>query len=88
MDTDDGMEAMDTIDDSSPPTPPPLMHTTVKMGPDGEPILLSYTPLHSPFCQQVSPQEYRHQATVYTQEAVAELKASAEYKKHVERCHR
>ncbi len=90
MDTEDVMETMDidTVDDSSPSTPSFLMHTTVKMSSDGEPILLSYTPLYSPFCQQISPDEYQYQATSYTQQAVAELKASAEYKKHVERCHR
>lgn len=80
--------AMDTVDDDSSPIPSPLMHTIVKLSPDGEPVLISYTPLTSPFCQQISPQEYQQQATVYTQQAVAELKATPEYKKHVERCHR
>ncbi len=86
METDD-IEAMDTVDDTQPTTPP-LMHITLKTGDDGEPVLLSYTPLHSPFCQQISMQEYKEQATSYTQQSVKELKASQEYKRHVERCHR
>ena len=96
----EAMECMDTSHPSTPhpptphehtspphsPTPP--MHTTIRVGDDGEPVLLSYTPLHSPFCHQISMAEYREQATSYTQQALQELQASPEYKKHVQRCHR
>lgn len=42
----------------------------------------------SPHLQQVSSSEYMEQAASYTQQALKELKASPDFKKHMQRCHR
>ena len=43
---------------------------------------------HSPCSPQISLSEYNAQAGDYTQEALRELKASPEYKRHLQKCHR
>ena len=42
----------------------------------------------SPCSPQISLAQYNAQAGDYTQQALRELKASPEYKKHIQRCHR
>lgn len=42
----------------------------------------------SPCSPQISLAQYNAQAGDYTQQALRELKASPDYKKHVQRCHR
>lgn len=42
----------------------------------------------SPCSPQISQAQYNAQAGDYTQQALRELKASPEYKKHIQRCHR
>lgn len=43
---------------------------------------------YSPHLIQVPMEEYRHQATEGTQQAVRQLKMSPEFKMHVQQCHR
>lgn len=42
----------------------------------------------SPCSPQISLAEYNCQASDYTQQVLRELKASPEYKRHIQRCHR
>lgn len=42
----------------------------------------------SPCSPQISLSEYNAQAGDYTQQALRELRASPEYKRHIQRCHR
>ena len=42
----------------------------------------------SPCSPQISLAEYNCQGGDYTQQALRELKASPEYKRHIQRCHR
>lgn len=65
-------------------TTEPVTHTED----DGEPLFLSYNPLHPPHCLQVSIEEYQKQAVSYTQQTLKELQASPDYRQHTERCHR
>ncbi len=43
---------------------------------------------HSSPVQQITAAEYREQSVCYTQQALRELKASPEYKKHTQKCQR
>lgn len=43
---------------------------------------------HSSQLIQVSLEEYKHQASIGTQQAVRQLKMSPEFKMHVQKCHR
>lgn len=63
-------------------TQSPLQSQECSGGDTGE---TPYASLHS---QQVSMAEYNQQAHHYTQQALRELKASSEYKKHTMKCHR
>ena len=87
METDE-CESMETTETKTPSPQPPPMHTTVTLDDDGYPVLLSYGPLQSTHCKQITPEQYREQATTYTQQAVMELQASPEYRRHTETCHR
>ena len=44
-----------------------------------------YHPSHA---HQISPSQYAEESVSYTQHAVRELKASPEFKKHTQKCHR
>ena len=57
---------------------------TTSGGDGGDPV----SKYHSPHLEQVSMALYHQQSDEYTQEAVHQLKASPEYKKHTQRCGR
>ena len=87
----------------SPPSPPTHPQSPCQLGLPLDPSSCSSSPApgqlpgqevkavgvyRSPCSPQISLAQYNAQAGDYTQQALRELKASPEYKKHIQMCHR